>query len=148
MLRAKIADDTKTALKGGDKARVSTLRLMSAAIQSAEIEGGAGKVITDADVIAVLTRMIKQRRDSVEQYTKGGRPELADKETAEIAIVESYLPRQMGEAEVKAAIAAALAETGAASIKDMGRVVTSLKAKYAGQMDFGRASGLIKDALK
>ena len=147
-LRETIAADTRTALKAGEKAKVATLRLISAAIQTAEIEGGAGKVIVDGDVVAAMTRMIKQRRDSVEQYTKGGRPELAAQETAEIAIIETYLPSQMAEADVKAAIAAAMAQTGAASVKDMGKVMAVLKGKFAGQMDFGRVSGLVKDLLK
>ena len=148
MLRAKIKTDTVTALKGGDKAKVATLRLMSAAVQTAEIEGGAGKVITDADVLAVLTKMVKQRRDSIEQFTTGGRPELAAKEADEITVIELYLPKPMGEAETKAAISAAITETGATSAKEMGKVMAVLKAKHAGVMDFGKASGMVKELLK
>ena len=147
MLREKIKADTVTAMKAGDKARVGTLRLMSAAIQTAEIEGGAGKVITDADVLAVLTKMVKQRRDSIAQFTSGGRPELAAREADEITVIEIYLPKPMGEADMKAAITAAIAEAGATSAKDMGKVMAVLKAKHAGVMDFGKASGMVKGLL-
>ena len=92
--------------------------------------------------------MIKQRRDSIEQFRAGGRPELADKEAAEINVIEGYMPKQMSEAEAKAAIAAIIKETGAAGPKDMGKVMAALKAKYAGQMDFGKASGITKELLK
>ena len=144
-MRAKISDDLKTAMKAGDKQRVATLRLINAAIQSAEIE--AKKPIDDAAVLAVMTKMVKQRRDSIEQYTNGGRPDLAAVEQAEIAIIEAYLPKQMDDSAVAAAVAAAIAETGAASVKDMGKVMGVLKAKYAGQMDFQKASAAVKGAL-
>jgi uncharacterized protein len=144
-MRAKISDDLKAAMKAGDKQRVGTLRLINAAIQSAEIE--AKKPIDDAAVLAVMTKMVKQRRDSIEQYTNGGRPDLADVEQAEIAIIEAYLPKQMDDGAVAAAVAAAIAETGAASVKDMGKVMGVLKAKYAGQMDFQKASAAVKGAL-
>ena len=144
-MRAKISDDLKAAMKAGDKQRVGTLRLINAAIQSAEIE--AKKPIDDAAVLAVMTKMVKQRRDSIEQYTNGGRPDLAAVEQAEIAIIEAYLPKQMDDSAVAAAVAAAIAETGAASVKDMGKVMGVLKAKYAGQMDFQKASAAVKAAL-
>jgi uncharacterized protein len=149
-MRDKINADLKEAMKAGEKDRVGTLRLINAAIKSADIEARpSGKdKITDADILSVLAKMIKQRRDSVEQFTKGGRQDLADKETAEIKVIEAYLPKQMSEAEAKAAIAAVLKETGAASPKDMGRVMGALKAKYAGQMDFGKASAMVKELLK
>jgi uncharacterized protein YqeY len=149
-MREKINDDLKTAMKAGEKDRVGTLRLINAAIKSADIEARpSGKdKITDADILSVLAKMVKQRRDSIEQFTAGGRPELADKEAAEIAIIEVYLPKQMSEDESKAAIAAVIRETGAAGPKDMGKVMAALKAKYAGQMDFGKASALTKDLLK
>ena len=134
-MRAKISDDLKTAMKAGDKQRVATLRLINAAIQSAEIE--AKKPIDDAGVLAVMTKMVKQ----------GGRPEPAEAEQAEIAIIEAYLPKQMDESEVAAAVAAAIAETGAASAKDMGKVMGVLKSKYAGKMDFQKASAAVKGAL-
>jgi uncharacterized protein YqeY len=144
-MRAKISDDLKMAMKAGDKQRVATLRLINAAIQSAEIE--AKKALDDAGILAVMTKMVKQRRDSIEQYTNGGRPDLAEGEQAEIAVIEAYLPKQMDENEVKAAVEAAIKETGAASAKDMGKVMGALKAKYAGKMDFQKASAAVKAAL-
>lgn len=144
-MRAKISSDLKDAMKSGDKAKVATLRLINAAIQSAEIE--ARTTIDDAAVLAVMTKMVKQRRESIAQYTSGGRPDLAAIEQAEIGLIEVYLPQQMDDAEVTAAIAAAVAETGAASAKDMGKVMAVLKAKYAGKMDFQKASAAVKAAL-
>jgi hypothetical protein len=144
-MRAKISEDLKAAMKGGDKPRVATLRLINAAIQSAEIE--AKRPLDDAGIIAVMTKMVKQRRDSIAQYQSGGRPDLAAAEEAEIAVIEAYLPKQMTDDEVKSAIAAAIRETGAASAKDMGKVMGVLKAKYAGKMDFQKASAAVKAAL-
>jgi uncharacterized protein YqeY len=144
-MRKTINDDLKVAMKAGDKQRVATLRLINAAIQSAEIE--AKKDIDEAAVIAVMTKMVKQRRDSIAQYTSGGRPDLAAIEQAEIGIIEAYLPKQMDDAAVTAAIAEAIKETGAASAKEMGKVMGVLKAKYAGQMDFQKASAAVKAAL-
>ncbi|MFA5958278.1 GatB/YqeY domain-containing protein [Hyphomicrobium sp.] len=144
-MRAKINADLKTAMKAGEKQRVGTLRLINAAIQSAEIE--AKKDLDDAGILAVMTKMVKQRRDSIAQYTSGGRPELAAVEQAEIDIIEAYLPQQMDEAAVATAIADAIKEAGAASPKDMGKVMGVLKAKYAGQMDFQKASAAVKAAL-
>jgi len=149
-MREKINADLKDAMKAGDKARVGTLRLVNAAIKSADIEARpSGKdKITDSDILSVLAKMVKQRRDSIEQYKAGGRQDLADKEAAEIAVIEVYMPKQMDEAEAKAAITAVIKETGAASPKDMGKVMGALKAKYAGSMDFGKASGMVKELLK
>ncbi len=149
-MREKINDDLKTAMKAGDKERVGTLRLVNAAIKSADIEARpSGKdKIADADILGVLAKMIKQRRDSIEQYKAGNRQDLADKEAAEIAIIEGYMPKQMSEAEAKTAIAAVIKETGAAGPKDMGKVMGALKAKYTGQMDFGKASAMTKELLK
>jgi uncharacterized protein YqeY len=144
-MRAKISDDLKMAMKAGEKQRVATLRLINAAIQSAEIE--AKKPLDDAGILAVMTKMVKQRRDSIEQYTTGGRPDLAEVEQAEIAIIEAYLPKQMDDGEVQAAVTAAIQESGAASAKDMGKVMGVLKAKYAGKMDFQKASAAVKAAL-
>ena len=144
-MRARISTDVKTAMKAGEKTRVGTLRLINAAIQTAEIEAKAP--ISDAEILAVMTKMLKQRRDSIAQFTSGGRPDLADIEKAEIAIIEQYLPKQMDEAAAKAAIAAAIAESGASGPKDMGKVMAVLKAKYAGQMDFQKASAAVKAAL-
>jgi len=149
-MREKINADLKEAMKSGDKARVGTLRLVNAAIKSADIEARpSGKdKITDADILSVLAKMIKQRRDSIEQYKAGARQDLADKEAAEITVIEAYMPKQMSEAEAKAAIAAVIKETGAAGPKDMGKVMGALKAKYAGSMDFGKASAQVKELLK
>jgi len=147
-MRDKINDDLKTAMKAGDKDRVGTLRLVNAAIKSADIDARPKDKISDAEILGVLAKMIKQRRDSIEQFRAGGRPELADKEAAEIAVIEGYMPKQMSEAEAKVAIAAVIKETGAAGPKDMGKVMAALKAKYAGQMDFGKASGITKELLK
>lgn len=144
-MRAQISNDLKAAMKAGDKAKVATLRLINAAIQSAEIDAKA--TLDDAGITAVMTKMVKQRRDSIAQYTSGGRPDLAATEEAEIAIIEAYLPKQLDEAAITAAVADAVKETGAASAKDMGKVMAVLKAKYAGQMDFQKASALVKAAL-
>ncbi len=149
-MRDKINDDLKTAMKAGEKDRVGTLRLINSAIKSADIDArpsGKDKV-SDADILSVLAKMVKQRRDSIEQFNAGGRPELAAKEAAEITVIEGYLPKQMSDDEAKAAIAAIIKETGAAGPKEMGKVMAALKAKYAGQMDFGKASALTKDLLK
>ena len=148
-MRERINNDLKTAMKAGEKLRVGTLRLVNSAIKSADIDARpSGKdKISDADILSVLTKMIKQRRDSVEQYQAGGRQDLADQELAEIAIIEGYLPKQMSEAETKDAIAATIKEVGAASVKDMGKAMAALKERYAGQMDFGKASGAVKSLL-
>lgn len=149
-MRDKINDDLKTAMKAGEKDRVGTLRLINAAIKAADIEARpSGKdKISDTDILSVLAKMVKQRRDSIDQYTAGGRQDLVDKEQAEIHVIEAYLPKQMSEDEAKTAIAAIIKEVGAAGPKDMGKVMAALKAKYAGQMDFGKASALTKDLLK
>ena len=144
-MKAKISSDIKTAMKAGDKVKTGTLRLINAAIQTAEIE--TKKDLDNAAVIAVMTKMVKQRRDSIAQYTTGNRPDLAAIEQAEIGIIEAYLPSQMDDAAVTAAIAAAVKESGAASAKDMGKVMAILKAKHAGQMDFQKASAAVKAAL-
>ncbi len=144
-MRATISNDLKTAMKTGDKVKVGTLRLINAAIQTAEIE--AKTTIDASAVLAVMTKMVKQRRDSIAQFTSGGRADLASIEQAEIAIIEAYLPKQMDDAAVTAAIAAAITESGAASPKDMGKVMGLLKAKFTGQMDFQKASAAVKAAL-
>jgi uncharacterized protein len=144
-MKARISNDIKTAMKAGEKAKTGTLRLINAAIQTTEIE--AKKDLDDAGVIAVMTKMVKQRRDSIAQYTSGNRPDLAAIEQAEIVIIEAYLPSQMDDAAVTAAIADAVKESGAVSAKDMGKVMAILKAKHAGQMDFQKASAAVKAAL-
>lgn len=150
MLRDRFTNDLKDAMRAGDKLKVSTLRLVNSAIKSADIEARpSGKSpIDDAAILSVLGKMIKQRRDSAEQFAKGGRPEMAESELGEIAIIEGYLPKQMDESAVKAAVAKAIADTGASTAKDMGKVMGALKAAYAGQMDFGKVGALVKDALK
>lgn len=145
-MRERIKEDTKTSMKAGDKTRTGVLRLISAAFQTAEIETKA--TLSEAAELAVMTKMVKQRRDSIAQFTSGGRPDLAAIEEAEIAIIEAYLPNQMSEAESKTAIASLLKELGTTSPKEMGKVMTALKDRYAGQMDFGAASGWVKDLLR
>lgn len=149
MLRDQINNALKDAMKSGEKLKLSTLRLVNAAIKNADIEArGQGKPpLDDAALLGLLQKMIKQRQESVELYEKGGRAELAAGERGEIEVIQGFLPKQMSDAEVEAAIKAAVAETGAASVKDMGKVIGVLRGKYAGQMDFGRASGLVKAAL-
>ena len=152
-MRDRINEAVKTAMKSGDKARLGTLRLVTAALKDRELGIGQGAPvgggqIGEAEIVAVLQKMVKQRRDSIEQYTSGGRPELADKEAAEIAVIEEVLPKMMDESASKAAIAAVIKETGAAGPKDMGKVMGAMKAKFAGQMDFGKASGWVKELLK
>jgi uncharacterized protein len=149
MLRDDINTALKNAMKAGDARRVSTLRLVNAAFKNADIElRGQGKgPLGEDEMLALLQKMIKQRHESVELYDKGGRAELAQQERDEIAIIASYLPKQMSEDEVKAAISAAIAETGAAGMKDMGKVIAALKGKFAGKMDFAKASGLVKGML-
>jgi uncharacterized protein YqeY len=149
MLRDQINNAVKDAMKSGEKLKLSTLRLVNAAIKNADIEarGGGKGPLDDAALLGLLQKMIKQRQESVELYEKGGRPELAANERGEIEVIQGFLPKQMADAEVDAAIKAAIAETGAASVKDMGKVISILRGKYAGQMDFGKASGLVKAAL-
>ena len=149
-MRERLRDEIKIAMKAKDSARLGTLRLINDSIQKADMvteAAGKGKV-EGAELTAVLARMIKQRRESIEQYTTHNRPELAAKEAAEITVVEEFLPKQLGGTEVKAAIAAIIHETGAAGAKDMGKVMGVLKGRYAGQLDFGKASALVKDILK
>jgi uncharacterized protein YqeY len=149
MLRDDINNALKEAMKAKDERKVSTLRMMNSTIKNADIEarGGGKGPLADGDLLGVFQKMIKQRQESKELYEKGGRPELAQQEADEISIIQSYLPKQMSEAEIGAAIDAAIKETGAAGVKDMGKVIGALKSKYAGQMDFGKASGLVKGKL-
>jgi len=149
MLRDAINNAVKDAMKAKDERKLSTLRMVNSALKNADIDArGQGKPpLSDEDLLGLLQKMIKQRQESVALYDKGGRPELAAQEREEIAVISAYLPKQMSDDEVNAAIAAIVAETGAAGMKDMGKVIAALKAKYAGQMDFGKASGLVKAAL-
>jgi uncharacterized protein len=149
VLRDEINTALKDAMKARDERRVSTLRLVNAAIQNADIEAETAKknALSDDDLLGLLQKMIKQRQESVELYDKGGRKELADQERGEIEIIKGFLPQQMSDAEAKAAIAEVIKETGAQGMKDMGKVMAALKQGYAGKMDFGKASGLVKSLL-
>ena len=148
-----IRDDIKTAtiesMKSGDKERVQTLRLVQAAIKNRDIEARTGGAPADDDqlVIEVLQKMIKQRRESADIYRKGGREDRAEAEEAEIAIIERFLPQQMSEEEARGAIQAIIAETGASSIKDMGRVMAEVKSRHASALEPARASALVKEML-
>jgi uncharacterized protein YqeY len=149
MLRDDIKAATIASMKAGDSARTAALRLISAALKNRDIELRTGSVPADDDVtvIEVLTKMAKQRRESIEMYTSGNRPELAAAEAAELAIIESFLPAMMSEEEARAAIAAIIAEIGAAGMKDMGRTMAEVKTRLTGQIDMSKASGLVKAAL-
>lgn len=148
-MRDRIMQAVKDAMKAGDKPRLSTLRMAQAKIKDADIAARPSRdKITDAEIIDVLAKMVKQRRELVELYRQGGRQELVDQETAEIAVIESFMPKQLGEAEISAAISALIKDTGATSVKDMGRVMAALKEKFAGQMDFAKASTMVKLLLK
>jgi len=149
-MRETITAALKHATKAQDKRRMSTLRLVSAAIKDRDIAArtaGKGEA-TDAELLDLLAKMIKQREESEKIYADAGRAELAKQEGEEIAIIREFLPKQLAEKEMEKAIAAAIAEAGAASIKDMGKVMAALKASYAGQMDFAKASGLVKARLQ
>lgn len=139
----------KEAMKAGDKGRVAAVRLIQAAIKDKDIEArGAGKgQASDEEILGLMQKMIKQRQESASIYRANARPELAEIEEAEIAVIASFMPKQLDETETKAAIAAAIAETGAAGMKDMGKVIALLRERFAGQMDFSRASGFVKAAL-
>ena len=145
-MRDRLMAETRTALKAGNKPRLSALRLISAALQQADIASKTS--VPDSELPALLQKMIKQRRESLAIYEKAGRKEQAEQEAIEIAVIEEFLPKQMSDAEAREAVAVAIKETGAAGPKDMGRVMGALKQRYAGQMDFGKASGLVKDLLK
>jgi uncharacterized protein YqeY len=148
-LRESFTEQMKLSMKAGTAARTSTLRMMMAKLKDTDIAArpkGIDKV-PDEEIIAMLRGMVKSRRESVELYAKGGRPELAAKEEAEIAVIESFLPRQMDEAAMQKAVADAVAETGAATIKDMGKVVAALKAKHAVSLDMAKAGPMVKARL-
>ena len=149
MLRDDINNSLKDAMKAGEARRVSTLRLVNSALKNADIEArGQGKAaLNDDDLLGLLQKMIKQRQESIELYEKGGRADLADQEREEVGIISAYLPKQMSEDEAKAAISAAIGETGAQGMKDMGKVMAALKQRYAGRMDFGKASPVVKGLL-
>lgn len=148
-MRERFTQDMKDAMKAGDKRRLSTVRLVQAALKDKDIEArGAGRgQASDEDILGLLQKMIKQRQESAGIYEDAGRAELAAQEREEAAIIAAYLPQQMDEAEMRAAITAAIAETGASSVKDMGKVIGALRGRYAGQMDLGKASSLVKEML-
>lgn len=149
-LRGRIQHDIKEAMKAKDALRLSTLRLIGAAIKDREIalrgEGGAG-AISDDDLLALMARMVKQRQESTRAYEEGGRLELAEREQAEIAIIQDYLPRQLDPAEIATAVDRVIADLGASSVRDIGRVMGELRARHAGQMDFGAVGALVKSRL-
>jgi uncharacterized protein len=135
----------KTAMRAKDSARLSTVRLLLAALKQREVDERI--VLTDADVLSVIEKMIKQRRESIVQYEKAARNDLADVEKFEIGVLSAYLPQQMGEAELAQAVAGAVAESGASGIKDMGKVMALLKPRLAGRADMGAVSSLVKAKL-
>ena len=149
MLRDNINNALKDAMKARDERRVSTLRLMNAAIKNADIEnrGSAKEPLNEAELMSLFQKMIKQRQESVELYEKGGRAELAKQEREEMEIISGYLPKQMSDVEAGAAISAIIQEINAQTMKDMGRVMAALRERFAGSMDFGKASAKIKEML-
>jgi len=148
-----IRDDLKaalvTAMKGGDKARTATIRLIQSAVKNRDIELRTATAPADDDamVVEVLQKMVKQRRESITLYEQGNRQELADQEKSEVAVIEAFLPRQMSEAEAAAAIDAIVTELGASSVKDMGRVMAALKERHSSEIDMSKASGMVKARL-
>ncbi|MFV0293602.1 MAG: GatB/YqeY domain-containing protein [Paracoccus sp. (in: a-proteobacteria)] len=150
-LKTKIQTTTKEAMKSKDSLRLSTLRLISAAIKDREIaartEERETAGMSDAELVAILAKMVKQRQESVRAYEEGGRLELAEKENAEIAVIEEFLPRRMSEEETRAAIETVIGELGAGSVRDMGRVMGELKSRFTGQMDFGAVGQMVKEKL-
>ncbi len=149
MLRDDINKALTEAMKAKDERKVSTLRMVNSSLKNADIEarGGGKQPLGDAEVLSLMQKMIKQRQESVELYKKGNRADLVKQEEEEIAIISGYLPKQMSEAEMAAAIEAAVKETGATGMKDMGKVIGALRGKYAGQMDMGKASAAVKAKL-
>lgn len=147
-LRDQIAAQMKEAMKAGEKTRVGALRLIMSALKDREIEArGTGKVVSRADELALLTKMAKTRQESLTIYKDNGRDDLAAQEAAEIAVINAFLPQQMEDGAVLDAVKTAIAEVGALSVRDMGKVVAALKDKHPGQMDFARASGIVKGLL-
>lgn len=149
-MREQINESLKQALKAQDKRRTATLRLINAAIKDRDIAArGSGKdPVSDAEILEILTKMVKQRHESAKIYDEAGRGELATQEREEIVIIEDFLPAQMDEAEIEVAVKEVVAEVGAESLKDMGRTMGVLKEKYAGRMDFGKANKVVKELLQ
>jgi uncharacterized protein len=150
-LREQITADMKDAMKAGDKRRTATLRLMNAAIKDKDInsrtDGHDSTLTSDAGIMELFIKMVKQRQDSIVAFDAGGRAELAQAEREEMAIIQSYMPKQMSDDEAKAAVASTIAAVGATSVKDMGKVMAELKVKYAGQMDMAKAGAIVKGLL-
>ena len=150
-LREDISAAVKDAMKAGDKKRLSTLRLMSSAIKDKDInsrtDGHDSTLTSDAGLVDLFAKMVKQRQESATAFEQGARPELAQNERDEIAIIQSYMPKQLTDDEAKAVVAEVIKAVGAASVKDMGKVMAELKAKYAGQMDMGKAGAVVKEML-
>jgi len=144
-LREQINDDLKAAMRGGDTARRDTIRLLLAALKQREVD--ERKLLTDADVLATIEKMIKQRRDSITQFEQGGRQDLADKEKQELALLQAYMPQALGDDEIAAAVAAAVAEAGSVAPADMGKVMALLKPRLAGRADMARVSAAVKTHL-
>ena len=147
MLRERFNEDLKTAMKSRDQAAVSTLRMINSTLKDRDIAARPQPQIDEPAIVDMLQKMVRQRQESIELYKQGGRQELADKEQAEIDLIERYLPKKLSDQEQADAIAKAIAETGAASIKDMGKVMAALKAGYAGQMDFSKVGPALKAKL-
>ena len=148
-MREKLTEAMKAAMKAGEKRRLSTVRMIQAAVKDKDIEArGAGRgQASEDEILGLLQKMIKQRQESIAIYEGAGRTELAEQEREEAEVIQSFLPTPLDESEVRDAVAAAIAETGAASLKDMGKVVASLRGRFAGRMDFGKASALVKELL-
>lgn len=149
MLRDQLAAALKDAMKSKNAERLSTIRLVQAEIKTRDIANrGAGKEdATDDEILQILAKMVKQREESAKIYDENSRPELAAKERAEIVVVQDFMPKQLSESDVRKNVAAAIEETGAAGMKDMGKVMAVLKERYAGQMDFSKANGVVKELL-
>jgi uncharacterized protein YqeY len=149
MLRERFNEDLKTAMKSRDQASVSTLRMVTSTLKDRDIAARPKGItqVDEAEIVDMLQKMVRQRQESIALYRQGNRPELVDKEQAEIDLIERYLPKKLSEAEQAEAIAKAIADTGAASIKDMGKVMAALKAAYAGRMDFSKVGPVLKAKL-
>ena len=149
-LRDSFTAEMKAAMKSGNQRRLSTVRMILAGLKDRDIDArgkGNPNGIDEADILRMLQGMVKQRRESIELYKQGNRPELVQQEQEEIGVIESFLPKQMSEAEAEAAIKAAIAATGAQSVKDMGKVMAALKEKHSGQLDMSKAGGMVKKLL-
>jgi uncharacterized protein YqeY len=150
MLRDQLSEALKNAMRAQEKRRTTTLRLILAAIKDRDIAGrenGSRDLVGDEEILQLLQKMVRQRRESIETFEQGGRLELAEQEREEIVIIEDFLPKQMSEAEIAAAVDAVVADLGAAGVKDMGRVMAALRERYPGTMDFGKASAAAKQRL-